>query len=158
FEMQRLRSATRAEALVASLSTVDAAHLPDVIDGLQPLRQWADPLLRRLAADSMAERQVRLRTSLALLPVELGQAESLVDQPDDASIDELLAIHRTLAESGTGLAPRLWDGLQDATQTSAVNRVRRAGLLAAFDPEGPNWANLGPEVSAFLVSENPLNL
>ncbi|MBS0263717.1 MAG: formylglycine-generating enzyme family protein, partial [Planctomycetes bacterium] len=151
----RLR--TQAEALVGSLESTESPRLPDLIKQLEPLRVYASPRLRQLAKDSGDDSSLRLRVGLALLPDDPKQVDYLYGRLDSVSIDELLVMRTALANYRDQLVPRLSNELQLATSTAA-QRVRRGCLLAAYDPDNPQWKNIVGDIARFFVAENPLVL
>jgi formylglycine-generating enzyme required for sulfatase activity len=149
------RQAGAAEALVQSLMTAEVNRVPQILEELAPYRQWADPQLRRLAADSGPETRERLHAALALAAQDPGQVPYLRGRLLRAGPEELLVIRTILKPYRAGLQAPLWEVCQDPN-ASRERRLRAACALAAFDPDSKHWPAVSKDVAAALVHENLL--
>jgi len=145
---------TRANGLVRSLGMAETAAVPHLVEELAPVRSWAEPMLREMAAGPAGDRAT-LHARLALLPTDPSQASPLADQLLIAQPDELLVLRTALFPYREQLVPRFWDVALSST-ASQGSRLRAACALAAYAPEDPKWAEAGPSVARDLVGENPL--
>jgi serine/threonine protein kinase/formylglycine-generating enzyme required for sulfatase activity len=143
-------SADRAAALVRSLGSADTAQVPRLIDDLGPYRRWADPLLRRLADDETADPAVRLRASLALVPVDPGQVDYLRRRLLDCSVREFPLVRDGLRPYSEELSADLWAALRDSRRPARARFL--AGLaLADYEPDSDGWEKGGTLV--FLTGQ-----
>jgi serine/threonine protein kinase/formylglycine-generating enzyme required for sulfatase activity len=79
--------ANRAAGLVRLLKDADIGRVPGFVDELEPYRYWANALLEETNNQATPESREKLNTAIALLPVELSQAEYLYDRMLDADLD-----------------------------------------------------------------------
>ncbi len=152
---ERTWFASRGETLLQSLATVNDTGLPEVIKQLNEVREFADPGLRKIADDLSLSETVRLRAQLALLPVEPGRLESIYEKIDIATPSELRVMQTLFQKHRSSLTPRLWAEVFRIPALFALERTRRACLLAALDPDDLRWSVLGPQVADFVVTESP---
>jgi formylglycine-generating enzyme required for sulfatase activity len=156
------QNAEHASGLVHRLLDADTAQVPDIIKELEAYRRWADPLLRQANEGAKDGSRQQLHTSLALLPVDEGQVESLYQRLLKAGPQELPMIRDALAGHRDRLVGRLWDVLGDAG-SAPDQRYRAACALATYDPAGGDegrqgWAAVAPFVADRLllaVQQNP---
>ena len=97
--------ATAARGLVQQIVSADTARVPDIIRSINTSdRRWTDPELRQIGAEAAENSKEKLHASLALLPVEPGQAEYLYRRLLTADPHELPVIRKALdgASSGAG--------------------------------------------------------
>jgi formylglycine-generating enzyme required for sulfatase activity len=144
----------RAAALVDALETADIASVPLIVRGLEPLRDWADPLLRERHAAAAPSSGARLRYALALLPSDPGRVDELLAFVPAARPEEVLVLRDALrdhAEQVTALWPRL-------AGAAPGPRLRLAGLLAGFLPADLRWRPYAAGLVGQLVRLNPLEL
>ena len=149
----------RAAALVDSLATAETSDVPGLVDHLGSYRRWANPLLVRLARESKDDSKVHLHASLALLPVDAGQAEFLFRRLLGASPAELPVIWNLLRESRHAPVTRLWAVLEDP-MADPDQRFRAACALANSKTGGDTrrWdavARLVTERLLATVLKNP---
>lgn len=71
------QNAEHASGLVDRLLDADTVQVPDIAREMEGYRRWADPHLRRENEAAQDGSRKKLHTSLALLPVDEGQAEYL---------------------------------------------------------------------------------
>jgi formylglycine-generating enzyme required for sulfatase activity len=122
----------RASHLVGVLGAADTTEAPEVIRRLEPERRWADPLLRRLAAEAPPGSRARLHAALALLPGDPGQADYLRERLLQADPREVLVLRAALAAQRDAQTPRLWEVLE--SDAAAPERFNAGLALATLDP------------------------
>jgi formylglycine-generating enzyme required for sulfatase activity len=129
--------------------------VPLIIDDLTRYRAWIDPLLRRDLdeAEQSSDASKRLRASLALLPVDAGQADFLYDRLVAAAPGEFEVIRQVLLPRKKGLNEKLWGVV--ASPPSDEQYLRAAAALALYAPDDPRWAAAAPKVAAALAGVNP---
>ena len=147
----------RASNLVESLQRAATADVPAIVKQLSGYRRWADPQLVAVLRTSDAQSREHLHASLALLPVDTTQADSLFNRLLAAPPSELPILSDALESHRASLIPRLWTVLESATRGDA-RLLRAASALAAYDPENAQWEAVGDRVSEALVSVNSLLL
>jgi eukaryotic-like serine/threonine-protein kinase len=160
------RRADRAAGLVQTLLKGDTPQVPGIVREMGPYRRWVDPLLREAYAQAETDRDRRrqLHASLALLPVDPGQADYLYGRLLDAEPQEVPVIRDALAPHKERLVGRLWRvverppprGPRRAVVPSP--RLRAAAALATYDPDGRGWAKVGRPVADDLVGEPAVHL
>src|SRR5262249_53546929 len=143
----------RAATLVRVLAGANTADAPAVIRDLEGYRRWADPLLRRLAAESPAGSRERLHASLALLPGDDSQVDSRLGGLLEAGREELPVIRDALRPHRADVAPRLW-GVLESDESGAGARARAGLALAGLDPpDGPDGKARWRRHAPFLVEQ-----
>ena len=142
----------QAKFVVDRLLEADTADAPAIVAEIDPLRRWADPLLR--AADTGDDARKQLHRGLALLPVDEEQVGTLSDRLLRADPVELRVILEGLTSQGDGLTGQCWAVLEAPERVSS-ERFRAACALAAWDAEAPRWKPCAEDVALWLVSENP---
>jgi hypothetical protein len=135
--------ATRTTGLVQTLLNADSAQVPGLIDRLDGYRAWADPLLRQELERAGERSPQRLHASLALLPVDPGQADYLYGRLLDAVPAEVPVLRDALGPHRAALAERLWAVVAAPPPGQEGQRLRAAAALAAYDPDGPGWERHG---------------
>jgi formylglycine-generating enzyme required for sulfatase activity len=130
----------RAATLVRVLQSADTAGTAETIRELAKHRRWADPMLRRVAAESDPDSRERLHAALALLPSDPGQVDYLVDRLLRADPRELAVIRDALRLHAAEAGPRLAAVLE--SDTAEPRQRFNAGLaLAGLDsPVGIDWS------------------
>ncbi len=133
---------------VPALAADGAAHRPRL-----------DPLLRHALAEAEArgDARTRLNASLALLPVDPGQAEYLAARLLDAEPDSVLVLVDALDAHKGPLLDRFWP-IAERADAPAGEQLRAAAALAKYDPTSAKWDRLSARVVAQLVRENPVHL
>ena len=123
-----------ARALRKQLLSADTHEISKAIAGLESFRHWAKPLLEeaRRAAETDHDEARKLRASLALLPVDPGQSDYLVEQLLAAPPDQLAVIRDLMKEHVPELPARLQQVVEDPAADSD-QRFRAACALAAWD-------------------------
>ncbi len=148
------RNQTVTDGLVRSLVSADTAQVPAIVGELSRYRKWADPLLRREYEQAPANSREQLHVGLALLPVDPGQVDYLVERLLAGDPGEVNVIRDALAEGKIELAGRFWDVLENA-KGDQDRRLRAACALAAFEPDDPRWEKVGGDVAAILTIQKP---
>jgi formylglycine-generating enzyme required for sulfatase activity len=156
--IHRIVARQRAAGLVVRLIDADTAHVPGIIDELAENRQWADPLLREENGKAAAESRQKLRTSLALLPVDGGQVDFLFGRLLAADPGEVPVIRDALFPHKSELLDKLWAVVQTPGKGREPRRLRAAAALAKYDQGSEKWAQCSPMVVNDLVRENPVFL
>jgi formylglycine-generating enzyme required for sulfatase activity len=168
----------QASNLVSLLqSTEDITAVPRIIEQLSSYRRWANPMLWKMAEGIAPEdvapdnpqyrrnRRLQLRVSLALLPVDAGQVDTLYQKmleapPDEvynlrSPPDELAVLREMLLPHRRELIPRLWAVLANETE-DPDRRFRAAGALALYDNRNQEqWAKYSDLIANRLVRESP---
>ena len=110
----------------------------------------------RCSTKSTIDRE-HLHASLALLPVDVSQADYLYNRLIGATSNELPVLRDALATHRTTLTPKLWTVLESAKPGDA-NLLPSASALASYDPGDPKWEAMSGKVSQALVSVNAIHL
>ena len=151
-----------ATALVRQVVSADTAKVPDIIRSIKTSdRRWTDPELRQIVAAAPENSKDKLHASLALLPIDPGQAEYLYSRLLGAQPHDLPVIRKALDRHKKELVERLWAVL-DNTEASPNDRFGAACALAGYVP-GENelrWLNASRFITERLLAqviENPNN-
>jgi formylglycine-generating enzyme required for sulfatase activity len=147
----------RASDLVESLQRAATADVPAIVKQLSGYRRWADPQLVAVVQTSDDQSREHLHASLALLPVDTTQADSLFNRLLTAPPSELPVLSDALKPHRASLIPRLWTVLESAKRGDA-RLLRAASALAAYDTDNAQWEAVGDRVAEALVSVNLLLL
>ena len=133
--------------------------VPGIVEELRPYRRWINPLLRQARNEAEAQRDARkqLHASLALLPVDSGQAQYLSDRLLTGGPQEVVVIRQALMSHKQNDTEQLWALLEDS-QSDPHQRFRAACALAVFAPDDPRWEQAGPGVAAALVVQQPFEI
>ena len=155
-----LTGAVKARALHNRLLDADTALVPAIVAEMGPYRHWLNPLLFKSYDEAKAAADPRrlLHLSLALLPVDSGQTQYIVERLLDASPPEVSILRDALAPHKENLLPRLWDAAENSPHDQERQRLRAAAALATYDPSSPRWARVKEQVAGDLVAVNPLFL
>jgi formylglycine-generating enzyme required for sulfatase activity len=149
----------KAVALYDTLVRASPTEVPAVIEQMSPYRRWLDPILKDSLdnADTDADPAKHLRLSLAALPSDPSQVDYLKERLLDANPQEFGVVRTALDLSKEQLLPGLWSDAENPA-TNTDSRFHASCALAAYAPDDPRWAQLGPEVAAHLITLNPLVL
>ncbi|HUY34291.1 MAG TPA: SUMF1/EgtB/PvdO family nonheme iron enzyme [Pirellulales bacterium] len=129
---------TRAEGLVAGLTSADVAQVPAIVKEIDGYRTWTDPLLRETFEQAAAGSREKLHAALALLPVDEALIEYVTSQLLIAEPDEFAVIRNALADRFSTIEGRLWTAAGDG-QADPAARFRAACALATYAPNDPRW-------------------
>ena len=152
------QKATHAADLVKHLVDDDITLVPAIAKQIASYRLWADPLLRQQNLAAAPGSREKLRTGLALLPVDAGQVDYLYGRLLTAEPIELPVIRDALFPHRQELVDRLWAVVEKPERGRESTRLRAAAALAVFDPDGPRWATANTSVVNDMVKENPIFL
>jgi serine/threonine protein kinase len=145
FRVREHQQRDKAQTLVGGLLTnLEIGKIQSLAAELDPLREWADPLLRSKLNDQAAKPSERLRVALAL-PVDAEQQAFLLDQLCDVEIDDFPVVRDAIVNSPQVTA-QLWDIANDLTQPSD-RRFQACCALATYSPQAEQWQ----ESTAFTV-------
>jgi hypothetical protein len=139
--------------LVAALMQAEIANVPGIIAEINDYRQWTDPRLRAEHAQASDGSAEKLRTSLALLPVDETQVDYLHERLLASSPYELAVLIASLREHRAKLKESLWAKLVDKSSPRGA-RLRAACALAAYDSDSERWHASRDDVAAMLVTVN----
>jgi serine/threonine protein kinase/formylglycine-generating enzyme required for sulfatase activity len=151
-QVSEQRRQDHAEALVKQLLGADAAQVEGILDELKDNRARADPLLRQALAKPPESRE-HLHASLALLPVDPGQAAYLYGRLLQASPGEVPVISKALG-GDEELRQRLWGELGNE-HAAADARFRAACALAGYplaEGDGKRWQAAASFVTRRLLA------
>ena len=155
-----VNQATAARGLVQQIESADTAKVPDIIRSVKSGdRRWTDPELRQIIAEAGENSKEKLHASLALLPVEPGQAQYLYYRLLTANPHELPVIRNALDGHQDDLMEKLWAVLENA-QASPDRRFAAACALAGYTPGGDQerWVSASRFITErllALVIKNP---
>lgn len=156
-ENQNQQNITRAEGLVKALLNADIGQVPSLVSSLAEYRTWADPLLKSQLATAPENSIQRLHLALALLPVDEGQINYLREQLLVVTPQQFTVVRDVLRPHRATVGERLWSLLEDQATDQNV-RLRAAAALASYTPDDHRWEQVGCDVAAHLVVQNPLVL
>jgi formylglycine-generating enzyme required for sulfatase activity len=145
---------TAAHGLVQQIVSAETAKVPDIIRAIKNSdRRWADPELRQITAEAPQDSKERLHASLALLPVEPGQAEYLYRRLLNANPNDLPVIRQALDAHQPALVERLWAVLENA-EASPHQRFCAACALAGYVPGGSDvrWRSVSGFITERLLA------
>jgi len=150
--------ATAASGLVQQLLKADTVKVPGIVQAIGSYRRWADLELRRAVAQS-SDPKVRLHASLALLPVDPGQADYLANRLLNASPLESTVIWQILKGNHQAPINRFRSKLEDP-EADPEHRFRAACALVNSDAAlaEKSWDRVSPFLAdRFLaaVIKNP---
>jgi hypothetical protein len=151
-------SAGRAAELVQRLLTADIAAVPGIVEEIEAYRPLANPLLREADANAPIESSLKLKASLALLPVDATQVTYLHGRLLDADPREVGVLRDSLFPYRKVLLDSLWAVAERPDKDREHQRLRAASALAEFDPESSRWAEVQVHIGNDLLAEPALNL
>ena len=146
--------ATAARGLVQQIVSADTAKVPDIIRAIKTSdRRWTDPELRQIGAEAAENSKEKLHASLALLPVEPGQAEYLYRRLLNANPSELPVIRKALDGHQAELVERLWAVLEEHSSEpgpALLCGVRLAGYVPGATEE--RWLSASGFITERLLA------
>jgi serine/threonine protein kinase/formylglycine-generating enzyme required for sulfatase activity len=145
--------ALEVRALVERLRAAEIAHVPEIVRELGPFRRWAARTLNTIASDAARPRPDRLPASLALVPWDRADAQSLIAPLLEGRPDEVRVIGEELRSHRRDVLDPLWRAARDPT-TKASSRLRAACALAELDPTAHAWRDIAPQVIDTLLAED----
>jgi formylglycine-generating enzyme required for sulfatase activity len=143
-----------AHSLRDQLLRANTAEVPALVEKMEPYRHWIDPLLRDAYREAEAEqnRGRQLRVSLALLKVDAGQRDYVLQRLLEAQPQEVAVIRAFLAPHQDELRATLWNTVEHPTRGRDGERLRAACALADYDATSPRWAGVQQAVADDLAA------
>jgi serine/threonine protein kinase/formylglycine-generating enzyme required for sulfatase activity len=150
-------SRLRAQTLHHRLLEASTEEVPGIVRDMALYRRWLNKPLREsyTHAEEIRDTRKQLHASLALLPVDAGQMNYLIERLLVAEPHEVVVIREALRPHADTQAQRLWNVLEDR-QKDAGQRLRAASTLAVYAPDDDRWEKVSSDVVARLVTENAL--
>jgi formylglycine-generating enzyme required for sulfatase activity len=149
---------THAEGLVSNLLNAEIGQVPEILSRIEACRDWANPLLHEENARASMDSQAKLRTSLALLPVDNTHLDYLSGRLLVAEPAELPVLRDALAPYKQKLLGQLWTAVEQEQPDKEHQRLRAACALASYDADSPRWQAVARKVADDLVSVDPIVL
>jgi serine/threonine protein kinase/formylglycine-generating enzyme required for sulfatase activity/tetratricopeptide (TPR) repeat protein len=147
----------RSAGLVESLRTASTADVPKIIQELSGYRRWADRRLVQLLEENEIPTREHLHASMALLPGDATQVDTLYERLIKATSADLPVLRDALEPYQSVLTPKLWSDLERA-EPGGPQILPSAGALARYDAESPRWIEFDGKVADALVKVNPIFL
>jgi serine/threonine protein kinase/formylglycine-generating enzyme required for sulfatase activity len=149
----------QAQRLRDRLLEATTEDVPGVVRDMAPYRRWLDESLRQAYAEAAANNDARkqLHASLALLPVDAGQAEYLYGRLLAAEPHDVIVLREALRPHAGTLGKRLWAVLE-AGKSDPGQRLRAACALAGYAEDDDRWTKVSRDVTERLAAENALVL
>jgi serine/threonine protein kinase/formylglycine-generating enzyme required for sulfatase activity len=148
---------TIAKGLVDQVVRVKIGQVPGIVKSMDKYRRWTDPVLRQVVGRYAADSPERLHASLALLPVDDGQADYLYARLLHGDADEAPVLSDALKPHQNILVPRLWQ-VFEASKSGDVSLLPAASSLARYDPENVRWVGVGAKTAEALVKIDAIYL
>jgi eukaryotic-like serine/threonine-protein kinase len=151
------KSENKSLALVESLKTARIQDVPSIVKQLDSYRKWSTPLLIKELSSANPTNKNRLNVSLAMLPVDLNQADFLYEKMINASPDDFPIICNALKKHGD--VQQIKDGLILLLKDGSKNPDTRfrAGLALTYctkEDKVFDWANENIRfLSEFLIKD-----
>jgi formylglycine-generating enzyme required for sulfatase activity len=143
---------SRGDRILSDLKKAPIGELPGILKQLADNYDLLGDRLRDALHDPSADPSLRLRFSLALLPIDASQADYLRDYLNTASAEETDIIRQRLAPHKQQVVADLWHALETADDDRVLPI---AGALAGLDQDNPRWHNCAGKVAKSLVSTTP---
>lgn len=140
----------RAQEMVASLISAEINRVPEIVSGLAELRRWANPLLEAEFAGAADGSLMKLRSSLALLPVDQGQIDYLGEQFPVCSLDQFPVMRESLTPYKDLLTENLWQRTLDQRQDPRM-RFQASVALAEYAADDKRWGQIAGFVTEHLT-------
>jgi serine/threonine protein kinase/formylglycine-generating enzyme required for sulfatase activity len=150
----------RAQGLLDNLLRAPTEDVPAVVKDMASYRRWLDEPLRQAyaEAETTGNTHKQLHASLALLPVDAGQADHLYTRLLTARPPEATAIIEVLGSYSDPRIEWLWAVAQDDHQECS-RRLRAACALAAYAAQDEGrWAGISPDAVRALLEEKELEV
>jgi formylglycine-generating enzyme required for sulfatase activity/tRNA A-37 threonylcarbamoyl transferase component Bud32 len=157
-ERSRQLAETHAADLVQRLLDAKIAQVPAVIAEIEPCRAVADPLLRARHRDAANDSPHKLRTALALLPVDRTLADYLCRRMLAVEPHEVPVLRDALFPHRDALLARLWTAVLAPAPGQESQRLRAACALARYDADSQHWVDCSATLAGDLVAANPVFL
>ena len=137
-----------ASQLFEAIRMAETKNVPQLVEKLTRLRSWANPLLHRVIENLGEDTKERLHFSLALLPVDAGQVNYLLERLLKADPDVFPVIRDALKPHREELVERLWSVLE---QSKKGQYLQAASALALYAPSSARWQTVGGKVARAMV-------
>ena len=147
-----------AKQLVEAIVLAETKNVPQQVEKLEGLRlrTWANPLLDGVIANSGENSKERLHASLALLPVDAGQVNYLLERLLKADPDVFPVIRDALKPHREELVERLWSVLEQSEEEGQY--LQAASALALYAPSSARWQTVGGKVARAMVRVSAAHL
>lgn len=142
--------ATRAEGLVQTLLNADVNQVPFVVEDINDIRHWANPLLYAELDAAADKSPQKLHLALALLPIDERQIDYLCERISNCTLNQFSVVRGALAPHQEKVTVLLWELVADDRQ-EAPRRFQAAAALARYAPEDVRWAQVAPFVARHLT-------
>ncbi len=154
------RKAAQAAGLLEQLRVAEINQVPAIVEEIGAYRSWMGDKLEREFAAPDADAKQKLHFSLALLPVDKGQADYLGTRMLDADPWDVAVLRDSLAPHKEQLVERLWSVAERTAKgkAEAEQRLRTACALAVYDPKGARWGTINQAVAGDLVEVHSVHL
>lgn len=132
------------------------ANVADELSKLAPIRSVVDPKLQNALAASTPDSDEHLKLSLALLPTDPSQLDTLVPRLQSADTTYVRLLIDQLRPNRETIVEPLWTMIEESSGNATCLPV--ASALADYAPEDPRWAGIAAKVTDQLVRENALRV
>ncbi len=152
------RDRLAAQTLVDSLLAADMGRVAGVVSQMEDYWELVAPLLADRWTEASDGSPEKLRLALALLGTEPAVVDYLYDSLLAAQAGQFLVIREFLRDYQDQLRDRLWKVLRAEETDNGQQRLCAAGALAAYDPDAKHWPEVASDITAQMVSVNPVFL
>ena len=143
---------TQARELVSGLMKAEIQQVPVLVDDIEEIHAWADPILEQELREAKDGSPEKLRLSLALLPRDSSQVLYLQSQLLAVDPSAISVIRAALRPHKGQITTTYWRVVKN-TKNSQTSRLNAACLLAEFDPVNQQgWLPVLPFVAKTLAS------
>ncbi|MFO0863803.1 MAG: serine/threonine-protein kinase [Gemmataceae bacterium] len=140
------RMRAQAAGLVRSLAEAETPAAPRIIDELDEVREWAEPLLQEVVSRSEPHSKARLHASMALLAQDASQADYLTERLLSADLPSIAPLRAMLKPFASRVEANCWQALTNPNGESGM-RLRAACALADWNHDDSRW----PQIADHLV-------
>jgi formylglycine-generating enzyme required for sulfatase activity len=128
-------------------------EVPAILEEMRPYRHLiADPLRHAFGAKrTKGDAQKQLHASLALLPLDPGQATYLLERLLEAELHQIPIIRDALALAKSAVEEKLWTVLMQPGREHEPQRLRAASALAGYAPGSEKWPEVRDRIANDLV-------
>jgi eukaryotic-like serine/threonine-protein kinase len=142
-----------AASLVEQLVSADIAQVPSIVARLDGYRRWANPLLRLEDEKAGLGSNQKLRSALALLPVDATQVAYLQEQLVLATPSQFPVLRDALLPHMEAVVEPLWS-IALNSKPPMEQRFQAACALATYASGDQRWSQIGPLVASHLVTRD----
>jgi serine/threonine protein kinase/formylglycine-generating enzyme required for sulfatase activity len=139
-----------AASLVSKIETADFGKLADEFKKLPALRAIVDPKLKAALEQTKPDSDERLKLSLALLPTDPTQLDSLVERLQSAQSSQVQLIVEQLRPHKEKILESMWSAIEGENKAAWLPV---ASALADYDPSNERWRGIAAKVSDNLVRD-----